>query len=116
MSKMQSTPIDRLLILVLSGAQSAALTKRLSEEKFYFTLIDSHGGLMEDQTICLLLGVYQQRMPELLELVRRNCKPYRQFIPAQMQLPGELANFPMVEAQLGGALAYALNVSFFEQL
>jgi uncharacterized protein YaaQ len=67
MSKMQSTPIDRLLILVLSGAQSAALTKRLSEEKFYFTLIDSHGGLMEDQTICLLLGVYQQRMPELLE-------------------------------------------------
>jgi uncharacterized protein YaaQ len=113
---MQSPPIDRLLILVLSGAQSTTFMKRLSEEKFYFTVIDSHGGVMREQTLCLLLGLNQERMSKLLELVRKYLRPYRQFIPSQMQLPGELASMSMVEAQLGGALAFTLNVSFFEQL
>jgi uncharacterized protein YaaQ len=113
---MKSPSIDRLLILVLSGAQSAVFMKRLSEENFYFTLIDSHGGVMGEQTLCLLLGLNQLRMPELLDLVHNNLQPYRQYIPSQMQFPGELASMSMVEAQLGGALAFTLNVSFFKQI
>jgi uncharacterized protein YaaQ len=113
---MQPQTIDRLFILIVSGAQSATFMKKLTEEKFYFTVIDSRGGIIEDQTLCLMLGINEERASRLMELVRENCQPYRQFIPAQMNIPGEIAGIAMVEAQLGGAMVYTANVSFFEQI
>jgi uncharacterized protein YaaQ len=51
-----------------------------------------------------------------LDIIRKNCQPYRKYIPTQNLLPGELANLPVVEARFGGALVYMLNVERFEQL
>jgi uncharacterized protein YaaQ len=113
---MNEQKVDRLALLVISGSQAGDLMKDLQQKKFYFTVIDTSGGLINEQVVCIMLGLPQERLPLLLDLVNRCCQTYRQYIPAQMQPPGELMMLPMVEAQSGGALVYLMNVERFEQL
>jgi len=113
--KSSTDRVDRLVILVASGAQAEGLMRRLRQERLYFTVIDSTGGMLQEPTVCLLLGFDQARLPILLDIVRRNCQPHTQYVPAQMRMPGDLSGLPMVEAQVGGALVYALGVEKFIQ-
>ena len=113
---MDSTKPDQLLMLTVSGSQADILQKRLRQEKFGFTVMDSMGGVMQEPVTCLLIGFHHERLPAVLGIVRETCRLYRQYIPAQGILPGELASLSMVEAQLGGASVYLINVERFEQL
>ena len=114
--RMNSCSLDRLVILTVFDSQADPLMKQLTREDFHFTVINSTGGVMQEAVICFLVGFFHERMPVLLEIVRNKCRPYRKYIPTQSLLPGELANLPMLEAQLGGALIYMMNVERFEQL
>jgi len=114
--KMTNAPIDRLMVLNVSGSQSGALLKELSRAGFQFTLVDSRGGGLQEAAVYLLIGFPDERMLALLETVRSNCRPYRQYVPTQGLAPAELSGLPMVEAQMGGALVYVMNVERFEQI
>ena len=113
---MTTSEIDRLAILILSGSQSAALMKQLSQEDFHFTLIESRGGLLRESERVLLVGFASHRMSGLLDLLHRFCSPHRQFVPAQGFLGGESSPTSMVEIQEGGAFFYLLRVERFEQI
>jgi uncharacterized protein YaaQ len=110
-----TSDINQLVFIVVSGHQSDLLKEQLTRNKFYFTEIDSSGGVLQDPTACLLVGFNHARMPALLKLVRQYCRPYRQYIPTQVSASPGLPNLPMIEAQVGGALVYAVNVERFEQ-
>ena len=109
--------IDLLILLVVSGLQAPQLMDHLGKEKFYFTKMDSLGGLIEETTICLLLGVNHNRMLDLLEIVKQCCQPVSKYIPAQMiNVPPEFLSMAMVEARVGGAILYSMQVERFEQV
>jgi uncharacterized protein YaaQ len=112
---MSSTLLDRLVILTVSGMQAEALFAHLDREKFNFTVINSTGGILQEPEVCLLVGLQNGRFPELLELVRKDCRPYRQFVNTQGYRQGEMINPSLVEAELGGARFYMMNVNRFEQ-
>ena len=107
---------DRLAILNVSGSQEDRLFKHLVKEKFSFTVIKSTGGMIQEPEICLLIGFHSERLPVLLEVVRKNCRPFRRYISARGFMQGELAGPPMLEAQMGGARFYMMNIERFEQL
>jgi len=107
---------DRLVILIVSGSQSGTLMNHLTRQGYHFTVIDSTNAMLQELIHCLLIGFFHTRLSELLDIIRKNCQPYRKYIPTQNLLPGELANLPVVKARFGGALVYMLNVERFEQL
>lgn len=107
---------DRLAILTVSGTQVDGLCAQLAQEKFFFTLINSTGGILQEPEVSLLVGFHDDRLLVLLEVVRKNCRPYRQYISTQGLVQGEMAAPPMLEAQLGGARFYLMNVERFEQV
>ena len=113
---MNTPSLDQLAILTVFESQADTLMKELTRENFRFTVIHSAGGMAQEAENCLLIGFFHERMQKLLEIVRKNCRPYRKFIPTQNFLPIEQTNLPMLEAQLGGALIYMMNVDRFEQL
>jgi uncharacterized protein YaaQ len=108
--------INQLAILVLSGYQSEDLMQNLVEQRFHFTKIDSSGGMLNEPAVCLLIGLNNYRLPALLELVQKCCQPYTQYIPTHMNPQSGYPSMSMIEAQVGGALIYTLNVERFEQL
>lgn len=108
--------IDHLAFIVVSGLQVVQLEQEMRQRGFYFTHIDSLGGVFHEPTVCLLAGTSKERLSELLDLVRECCQPFQQFIPTHLNLDPHLAPLPMVEAHLGGAVVYVTEIERFEQL
>lgn len=108
--------INQLVIVTVAGSQAGELMKSLSREGFYFTQIDSSGGLLQEPTACLLIGLNNLRHKPLLELIRQCCHTRRQYIPARLDVPQLQLQPVMIEAQVGGATIYTVEVERFEQL
>ena len=106
---------NRLAFLIVSGTQVDALIAHLAREKFNFTVINSAGGMLQEPEVCLLVGFESKRLPILLDLVRKDCRPYRHYVSTQGPMQAEMANPSMLEAELGGARFYMMNVERFEQ-
>jgi uncharacterized protein YaaQ len=107
--------LDRLAILTVSGAQADGLFSHLDSGKFNFTVINSTGGVLQEPEVCLLVGFQKDRLQDLMDLVRRDCRKYRQFVNTQGYSHGEMMSPSVVEAELGGARFYLMNVERFEQ-
>jgi len=108
--------VNQLVIATVAGAQAGTLTDRLTRDGFYVTQIDSSGGILHEATVSLLIGLDRARLPRLLEHIREYCCTRRRFIPVHVEAP--LLEFQpmMIEAEVGGATVYVLNVERFEQL
>jgi uncharacterized protein YaaQ len=108
--------LDRLAVLIVSGAQADPLYRQFAKEKFTYTVINSAGGILQEPEICLLVGFQSERLSLLLEVIRKNCKPYRQYVPTRGFLKDEMADSQMVEVEVGGARFYLMNVERYEQI
>ena len=108
--------VDQIAFVIVSGRQSEELMQHLVQEHFYFTRIDSSGGILQDSTICLLIGMNHARLPVMFDLAEKYCHPFQEFIPTQISLSGGMPPLQMIEAQSGGALVYVLDVEQFVQL
>jgi uncharacterized protein YaaQ len=106
---------DRLAILIVSGTQIDMFIADLAREKFNFTVINSKGGMLQEPEVCLLVGFENRCLPILLDMVRKDCRPYRHYISTQGTMPAEIANPSFVETELGGARLYLMDVERFEQ-
>lgn len=108
--------VNQLVIATVSGTQASALTDRLTRDGFYITRIDSSGGILYEATVSYIIGLDRARLPRLLEYVRECCSTHRRFIPAHVETPLLEIQPMMIEAEVGGATVYALDVEHFEQL
>ena len=111
-----SSALDRLVILTVTGAQFDILVKHLAKEKFAFTVINTTSGIIQEPEVCLLIGFQSERLQVLLEMVRKDCHSYRQYVSSKGIVQGEMANPPMVEVELGGAQFFMMNVDRYEQI
>ncbi len=108
--------IDRLAIITVAGSQTEALTHRLAGDGFYFTRVDSSGGLLHESTAALLIGLHQSRLPQLQQHLHACCKRRRQLVAAQVEILPLQMQPPMIEVEIGGAILYLLPVERFEQI
>ncbi len=108
--------INQLIILIVSGRQAGDLMQQLIQNHFYFTKIDSSGGVFQEPTVCILIGLNNTRMASLMMSLNACCKTYHEYIPAQMNLNPGYTPISMIEAQVGGALVYTLNIERFIQI
>ncbi|MEE8392388.1 MAG: cyclic-di-AMP receptor [Anaerolineae bacterium] len=108
--------VNQLVLVTVAGSQAGALTDRLVRDEFYVTQVDSSGGILREATNSLLIGLDHARLPRLLEHIRECCPTRRQFIPAHVEAPLLEVQPMMIEAEVGGATVYVLDVERFEQL
>jgi uncharacterized protein YaaQ len=108
--------VNQLVLATVAGAQANALTDRLTLDGFFATQIDSAGGILYEATVSLLIGLDRARLPRLLSHLRECCRTHRRFIPAHVEAPLLEIQPVMIEAEVGGATVYALNVERFEQV
>ena len=108
--------INQLVIATVSGAQAGTLTDRLTRDGFYVTHVDSSGGILHEAAVSLLIGLDRARLARLLEHVRECCHTRRRFIPAHVEAPLLEIQPVLIEAEVGGATVYAVDIERFEQL
>ena len=101
----------KLIIAIINKDDTGHLTKDLIKNGFFITTLKS-----ENHTA--LIGVDDEKVSEVLEIIERNCQTRKSIIP------GTMADFyPMaghisvpLEVTVGGATVFVLDVAQFEKI
>jgi uncharacterized protein YaaQ len=109
-------PIDQLVIVSVLGEQSSELRQRLIRDGFQITEMNSSGGLVQELQVSLLIGLNRVRQPELLQHIRDCCRRQRRYLPTQFEGSPTVFHSAVIEAEVGGAMIFVLDVDRFEQL
>jgi uncharacterized protein YaaQ len=101
----------KMVMCVVDDIDAYSLLDALSEGGFMVTKLASSGGFLRRGNTTLLIGVDDERKNELIELVRKICKPRKQMVPVSPVFAMEGSVIPTdVEVKMGGAVVFVLDV------
>jgi len=90
----------KLLVTIVQDQDVPALIEVLMENDFRATKLASTGGFLRAGNTTLLIGVEDQRLDELLNLIKQTCKGTKQ---------GDAVS-------VGGATVFSVDVERFERI
>lgn len=108
----------KLVVAIVQGEDAGQTVHALSGAGISVTRFASSGGFLQQGNVTLLVGVEEERVEQVLQLIRSNCRERTRYLTPMppMVEPGEMfMPFP-VEVQVGGATIFVLNVGQFEKL
>jgi uncharacterized protein YaaQ len=109
---------NRLCMIVVSDADADRLMNRLVEAGIPATKVGSSGGFLRRGNATIFSGVMDDRVEELIQIVRDTSRARKEFVPVST-LPflgeGGFSAAP-VEVRSGGAIVFVLTVERFERV
>jgi uncharacterized protein YaaQ len=108
----------KLVFAIVQGEDAGRTVQALNGAGISVTRFASSGGFLQQGNATLLIGVDEERVEQVLQLIRENCRERSRYLTPMppMVEPGEmLMPFP-VEVQVGGATIFVVNVDQFEKL
>jgi uncharacterized protein YaaQ len=108
----------KLVLAVIQGKDVEAALSKLTQQQFSATVITSTGGFLRESNTTMLIGVEDERLPALLELLAQTCRTRSRYVnpmPTLME-PSEFFLPQPVEVQVGGANVFVVNVERFERI
>jgi uncharacterized protein YaaQ len=106
----------KLVIAVVQDKDSNRLSAALIQEGFRATKLASTGGFLRAGNTTFMIGIEDERVEDVLRVIRNNCKVRDQLVTPVSPMSGSTDSympFP-VEVQVGGAAVWVLPVERFE--
>lgn len=106
----------KLVMAVIQDKDSNRLSNALVREGFRATKLASTGGFLKSGNTTFMIGVEDERLEELIEIIKSNCKVRDQLVTPVSPMGGTTDSyipFP-VEVQVGGAAIFVMPVDRFE--
>ena len=104
----------KLIVAIVQDQDVNALMDALTEKKYRVTKLSSTGGFLKSGNTTLLIGVEDDKVNEVKELVDHNCKT-REITTSLLTvtMPGDtFVPYPL-EVKVDGATLFVLNVEEF---
>ena len=111
----------KLIVAIVQDEDAGRLVSELMENGFGVTKLATTGGFLRAGNTTLLIGVEDDKLPRVMEIVEKVCKSRKQMTstPSTMGsmggMPGAAASYP-VEVTVGGATVFVLSVDQFIKL
>jgi uncharacterized protein YaaQ len=108
----------KLVVAIVQKEDAGRLVDALLEKEFRATRLHSSGGFLRQANASLLIGVEDDQVEQVLQIVRDNCVSRTQVVsplPPVME-PGEFYLPYPTEVTLGGAVVFVLPVDRYERL
>jgi uncharacterized protein YaaQ len=106
----------KLVIAIVQDKDSNRLSNALIKEGFRATKLASTGGFLRAGNTTFMIGTEDERVQEVLQVIRANCKIREQLVTPVSPMGGTTDSyipFP-VEVQVGGAAVFVVPVERFE--
>lgn len=106
----------KLMLIIISNEDVQSVTKGLIKEKVFFTKLSTTGGLLHSGNTTLLIGVEDEMVTKVEEIVGRCSKSRKQKV--QMGEPNDysvFSNFP-TSVSISGATIFVLSVDKYTKL
>ncbi|MGI6082800.1 MAG: cyclic-di-AMP receptor [Limnochordia bacterium] len=105
----------KLIVAVIQDEDAVPLMKALTAQKHRATKLASTGGFLLRGNTTLMIGVQDDEVDSVLEIISTVCRRRSKHIP---QLPTEIAasvSLP-IEAEIGGAIVFVVDVERFVRI
>lgn len=105
----------KLAVCIVHNRDRNKLTGEMLKAGFKFTIIGSSGGFLHEGNSTLLIGVDENSITVLKEIVQSSCKAREQMVnvmPFEAAPPGAFIPSP-VNVPVGGAVMFFLDVNEF---
>jgi uncharacterized protein YaaQ len=108
----------KLLIVVVQDQDADHAVKALVEESFRVTRIATTGGFLQEGRTTLLIGVMEEQIETVIDILREHCHRRTHFRPLAINTAESLSftTNSYVEVEIGGATIFILHVEHFEQV
>jgi uncharacterized protein YaaQ len=108
----------KLVVAVVHNEDAGALVDALLEREHRATRLHSSGGFLKQSNATILIGIDDDKVDEVLEIIRANCTSRTQVVnpmPPIME-PGEFFMPYPLEVEVGGATVFVVAVERSERL
>ena len=108
----------KLIVAIIHNEDAGALVNALLEKDHRATRLQSSGGFLKQSNATVIVGVDEDRVEEILGIIRENCTSRTQIVnpmPPIME-PGEFFMPYPLEVEVGGATVFVLPVERFERI
>ena len=106
----------QMIMAVVSGDDSNAVSAALTKARFSVTKLATTGGFLMSGNTTFLIGVDDDKVSEVIDIIAKHSKKRKQMVPsAGMVDVGMYSAFP-VEVTVGGAIVFVMNVERFEKV
>ena len=108
----------KLIVAIVNPEDAGPLVDALLERDFRATRLPSSGGFLRQTNATVMLGVEEDSVDEVLDLVREHCHARTQLVNPMPPIlePGEFFLPYPLEVEVGGATVFVLPVERFERL
>ena len=108
----------KLVVAIVHSEDASALVAALLDKEFRATRLQSSGGFLKQSNATIILGVEEDDVDEVMDIVRANCTSRTQVVnpmPPIME-PGEFFMPYPLEVEVGSATVFVLPVERYERL
>ncbi len=107
----------KLIISIVHKDDSDILLKALTDGGHKATLISTTGGFLREGNATLFVGTDDDKVDEVLDLVRENCHKRTRYLSPIVPVtePSEFYIPEPVELEVGGATVFVLDVERHER-
>ena len=104
-----------MVVAIVQDKDAARLLPKLVKEGFSATRLSSSGGFLRSGNTTLLLGVEEERLEQLISLIRATCQQRNEMLTQSQPVISPVdAHIPFpIEVPVGGATLFVLNVEQF---
>lgn len=108
----------KLVIAVVQDQDAARLLDGLVEKGYSATKLASTGGFLKEGNTTLLIGVDDDRVDDVLSIIRSRCKKREQLITPLMAMGKSITSYipHPVEVPVGGGTVFVVDVERFEKI
>ncbi|HHT36291.1 MAG: cyclic-di-AMP receptor [Candidatus Wallacebacter cryptica] len=105
----------KLIIIVVEDDDAPNLIRELSAEGYSSTKLASTGGFLLHGNTTLLVGVKDEQVDPVIDIVKRICVRRKKIIPqAAAEIPTSI-HLP-IEIEVGGAILFVVDVEEFHRM
>ncbi len=111
-------PGVKLVVAIVHHEDAGALVDALLDRDYRATRLASSGGFLKQSNTTVILGVDDEHVDTVLDVVRETCHARTQVVnpmPPIME-PGEFFMPYPLEVEVGGATVFVLPVERFERI
>lgn len=106
----------KLVLAIINHDDANTVTQALTKAGFSSTKLATTGGFLMAGNVTILVGVDEEKVQAVIDIIREHCHSRRQMIPTTTEMSyGYYPSMP-VEVMVGGATIFVVDIERFERI
>ena len=105
----------KLIYAIVNNDDSHPVSNALTQSGFTVTKLASTGGFLMSGNTTFLVCSDDDKIDEIVEIIKEHSRKRRQFVPSSAGYGGEFTGFN-VEVSVGGATIFVTDIERFEKV